>query len=222
MTRDTGALDEPLQDRIAQAVLAADSPDPVGTGADVTDPDVTDPVGTGATPDGGSAPLDPEDPASHLIIVRRAAEAERISRDLLLQAVGAARASGHSWAAIGRELGMSRQAAQQRFGGADAVDAVTTSGADAPAAAPETRRLGPITALDEMAELAIAGRQGWRTVGAGMFYHLVKRTETRWEHRRVVWAGPAQRFERDGWQVALRAFPWIYLVRDLGLPPEQP
>lgn len=152
--------------------------------------------------------LDPEDPADRLVLVRRAAEAERAVRDLLGQSVSAARASGHSWAAIGAELGLSRQAVQQRFGVA-APDP----------ARPEVRRLGPVTAFDEMAELEIAGSQGWRTVGAGMFYHLVQRTDTQWEHRRVAWTRPAAAYEKNGWTVAVRVFPWLYLVRDRGVAP---
>ncbi len=151
--------------------------------------------------------LDPEDPLDHLAIVARAAQAEGVARDLLRQSVTAARAHGHSWAAIGQVLGMSRQAVQQRFGQATPQ----------PEGVAEQRRLGPITAFDEMAELELAGRQGWRTVGAGMFFHLVERTPTRWEHRRVVWTRPTHRYLEDGWEVGCRSFPWLYLVRDTGL-----
>jgi hypothetical protein len=38
---------------------------------------------------------------------------------MLRRQVDAARKDGHSWAAIGYALGVSRQAAQQRFGGTD-------------------------------------------------------------------------------------------------------
>ena len=141
-------------------------------------------------------------------LVRRAAEAEQASRQLLHQAVGAARAAGHSWAAIGEELGMSRQAVQQRFG-------------DRPATAPvadEQRWLGPVTAFDEMRELEAAGRLGWHTVRAGMLRHLMVRTPNQWEHKRVVWTGSLARYERDGWVLGCRAFPWVYLVRDTGAP----
>lgn len=113
------------------------------------------------------ADLDPEGD-DHLEIVLRSAEAEGVARDLLRQSVTSARARGHSWAAIGATLGMSRQAVQQRFGGA----AESESGAKG-------------------------------------------------ETRRVAWTGPSRRLERDGWQVAVRAFPWVYLVRDRGIPAER-
>lgn len=156
--------------------------------------------------------LDTQDETQqHLAVVRRAAAAEGEVATLLRQSVLAARAAGHSWAALGAELGMSRQAAQQRFG--------DRRGATEEASEQE-RWLGPVTAFDEMAELEIAGRQGWRTVGAGMLKHRVRRTPTQWEHQRIVWTGPLRRWEDEGWQVAIRAFPWIYLVRDTGLPAE--
>lgn len=145
----------------------------------------------------------------HLVLVARAADAHAATRDLLHQAVAAARADGRSWAAVGAVLGLTRQAAQQRFGAGDEALGVG-----------EERWLGPVTAFDEMHELEIAGRQGWRTIGAGMLKHRVVRTATRWEHRRVLWSRPPSSFAQDGWQVAVRAFPWVYLVRDTGLPAE--
>ncbi len=161
-------------------------------------------------PDGtDDAPLHPDEPGDHLAIVRRAAAAEQASRGLLQQAVSAARGSGHSWATIGAELGLSRQGMQQRFGSpAQPQD-------DA-----QYRWLGPVTAFDELPELQLAGRMGWHTVEAGMLRHKMVRTDTQWEHRRVVWTGPLRRYESDGWQVGCRAFPWAYLIRDLGVPAE--
>jgi len=161
----------------------------------------------------GSAhpPLDPGKPQDHLAIVRRAAAAEHASRELLSQAVTAARGSGHSWTAIGAELGLSRQGVQQRFGSRDEVSDD-----------PQYRWLGPVTAFDEMRELELAGRMGWHTVQAGLLRHRMVRTDTQWEHRRVVWAGPRRNLEQDGWQLGCRAFPWAYLVRDLRTPPIHP
>lgn len=179
-------------------------------------PDLTEALGAAIL--GSLPPADDEQ--DHLAIVRRSALAEREVRRLLGQAVAAARASGHSWAALGAELGMSRQAVQQRFGAA--ADEPREPGEGGPAVpAGEERWLGPVTAFDEMAELALAGRLGWRTVGAGMLRHRVRRTPTQWEHRRVVWTGSAARFERDGWEIGVRAFPWLYLVRDTGLPAQE-
>lgn len=150
-----------------------------------------------------------DDPADQLALVRRTADAEEAVRDLLRQAVGAARSQGHSWAAIGSALGMTRQAAQQRFGDRDeTIDASA-----------EERWLGPVTALDEMSELEIAGRAGWRTVEAGMLRHRMVRTDRQWEHKRVLWSG-VRRHEGDGWQVGCHAFPWVYLVRETGEPVE--
>lgn len=154
--------------------------------------------------------LDPARPTDHLAIVERAAQAHAATRDLLQQAVTAARGSGHSWAAVGAILGLSRQAAQQRFGPVN-EDSVEH----------DVRWLGPVTAFDEMGELEIAGRLGWRTVDAGMLKHKMVRTRTQWEHRRIVWTRSAASYEKDGWMVAVRAFPWLYLVRDLGIPAEK-
>lgn len=166
----------------------------------------------------GRAILDDVDPADQLALVRRAAEADRATGDLLQQAVHAARAGGHSWSAIGTTLGLTRQAAQQRFG----KDADPAPGEPAEATEPaeptEERWLGPVTAFDEMHELELAGRLGWHTVGAGLLRHRVVRTPTQWEHKRIVWTGALARLERDGWQVGCRAFPWVYLVRDTGEP----
>lgn len=144
-----------------------------------------------------------------LALVARANRAHHVTRDLLQQSVSAARSAGHSWAAIGDVLGLTRQAAQQRFGGV-AQEAI----------GPDTRWLGPVTVFDELPELELAGRKGWRTVDAGMLKHKMVRTPTQWEHRRVVWSRLPSSYETDGWRVAVRAFPWIYLVRDLGVPAE--
>lgn len=152
---------------------------------------------------------DPSDPADYLAMVGRAAAAESVARELLQQAVNAARSTGHSWTAIGDQLGLTRQGVQQRFGSRST-----------PEESPEYRWLGPVTAFDELRELELAGRLGWHTVEAGMLRHKMVRTPTQWEHRRVVWTRPVRHYEQDGWQLGCRAFPWVYLVRDLGVPAE--
>lgn len=161
--------------------------------------------------DSSTLALHPDEPGDHLAIVRRAAAAGHASHELLNQAVSAARGSGHSWTAIGVELGLSRQGAQQRFGSREKV---TDD--------PQYRWLGPVTAFDEMHELELAGRMGWHTVQAGLLRHKVVRTDTQWEHKRVVWAGTLRNLEQDGWQLGCKAFPWAYLVRDLHAPAVHP
>lgn len=156
----------------------------------------------------GSTSQDPEH-LDHLALVKRCSSAEGTVRSLLQQSVDSARAAGHTWSEIGDVLEMSRQAAQQRFGG-------TPAGADQG----DERWLGPVTAFDEMAELEIAGRLGWRTVEAGLLRHRMVRTPTQWEHRRVLRGASVRAAVADGWQVACPAFPWVYLVRDTGRPAE--
>ena len=170
---------------------------------------------------GGPAPLraGPSglDTDQHLELVRRAAAADRVTRDLLAEAVGSARSHGISWAALGAELSLSRQAVQQRFG-----SPAPAPGGDDPDGDAEERWLGPVTAFDEMAELDLAGRLGWRTVQAGLLRHRMVRTATRWEHRRCLAGRAVRRLEADGWEVGCRAFPWVYMVRALGPVPEGP
>ncbi|MDT0156588.1 hypothetical protein Q9R19_03000 [Microbacterium sp. ARD32] len=159
-----------------------------------------------AQDDGADAP--PPDAEAFLALIASSAAAEREIATLLQRSVASARAAGVSWARIGGELGMTRQAAQQRFGRGDAVEAQGE------------RWLGPVTAFDEMAELELAGRQGWHSVEVQLLSHRLIRSDTQWQHRRILWRGSLARERAEGWEVGSRAFPWIYLVRDTGMPAE--
>ncbi|WP_328461897.1 hypothetical protein [Streptomyces sp. NBC_00448] len=147
--------------------------------------------------------------------------AEETNR-LLREAVQGARAAGHSWDTVGRVLGVSRQAAQQRFAGkaADAVSAdpgTRSPGTHSPDG-PERRVLTPLTAFNEMAALAQAGAEGWQLVGYGALYHEVEASDRRWEHCRVTIAAAARRrrMEAEGWvPVGAGWFPWRYYKRPL-------
>ncbi|MEO5609470.1 MAG: hypothetical protein ABIQ61_14915, partial [Ornithinibacter sp.] len=152
---------------------------------------------------------DPQDVEDYLRLITVAADVETQSRRLLHDAVAAARSSGATWAAIGSTLGMSKQAAQKRFPVA----------APTPSLDPDERILGPVTAFDEMKELAVAGRYGWNSVEFGPFYHRVVRTSTQWEHRRVsMLRRRVPGASEEGWQVVGSTFPYTYLKRDLGVP----
>ena len=147
-----------------------------------------------------------------LELVDVTARAGTETRSLLGEAVtSAARASWERSAsgASPRVLGMSRQAAHQRFGRTRDQDD-----------APGTRILGPVTAYSEMEALRQAGQHGWHSVGFGAYQHTLEHSATQWEHRRirVVAVGTRTRLEQEGWQVIGTWFPWVYLKRDTGIP----
>ena len=154
------------------------------------------------------------------LVVSSRTAAEETSR-LLRDSIAGARAAGHSWDTLGKILGVSRQAAQQRFGPAPAPGHPVQSGSRAP----ERRVLNPLTAFDEMAVLAREGRRGWHSVDYGTLFHLVEASEWQWEHRRLVWSplshGQARELEAAGWiLVGVATFPWAYYARQLDLPAE--
>lgn len=150
------------------------------------------------------------DPQAHLDLVLVARRAHDQTNKLLHGAVTSARAAGWSWEAIGTALGMSRQAAQQRFG-------------HRPAAIPGTaehRQLVGLTAFSEMDQLEEWGRHGWHSVGYGPLFHDVEKSPVQWEHRRaVIGSRKARDLEAAGWErIGTMWFPWVYLKRPLDKP----
>lgn len=138
------------------------------------------------------------------------------------EAVAAARHQRTSWARIGARLGMTRQAAQQRFG-APVADEDVRAPDPARARAGEVWRLSPVTALDEMEQLERYGRQGWHSVGYGPYFHDMVKDVVVWEHRRVSALGPRRaRLEAEGWRVVPGGtFPWAYYARPTTRPAEE-
>lgn len=61
--------------------------------------------------------LDPRDDFIH--VLHTATQIEQAAARMLQEGVELARAQGYTWAAIGHHLGITRQAAQQRFGSID-------------------------------------------------------------------------------------------------------
>jgi len=121
--------------------------------------------------------------------------------------------TGCSWEQIGSTLGISRQAAQQRFGRVDDADGLATRQA----------WLGPVSAADEMRLLAEAGAAGWTIVSAHPLRFRMTATTTAWEHRRVrMGSARRSRLLQEGWQETARWFPWSYLSRDTGAPVPRP
>lgn len=154
---------------------------------------------------------EPQSVPDYLQLIKVASGMETQARSLLHEAVTSARSGGATWSAIGSTLGMSKQAAQKRFAGQPPPSA---SDLDA-----NERILGPVTAFDEMAELALAGRYGWHSIDVGPSFHRVVRSKTQWEHARVsALTSRARSMQADGWQVIGSAFPYTYLKRNLDIP----
>jgi hypothetical protein len=157
------------------------------------------------------------DPDAYLRLVSASRTAAEETSRLLRDSINGARAAGHSWDTLGRLLGVSRQAAQQRFSAATQPSDPSTDDADS---GPARKILSPLTAFDEMAVLALEGRRGWHSVGYGPLYHLVEHSNQRWEHRRLPWTpgGAARRrLEAEGWQfIGATTFPWGYYKRPSG------
>ncbi|WP_432510105.1 hypothetical protein [Kineococcus sp. SYSU DK001] len=159
---------------------------------------------------------DDPDAALRLVAATRVA-AEETSR-LLREAVAGARSAGHRWDTLGTLLGVSKQAAQQRFGTPTRPDP-----APGDAGTREREVLSPITSLEEMAVLAERGRRGWHVVDYGTLFHVVEASDTQWEHHRQPWTpGARRRLEAEGWTlVKTMTFPWGYYKRPLDLPAQR-
>lgn len=122
--------------------------------------------------------------------------------------VDAARRAGLSWTDIGALIGITKQAAQQRFGGSGIVT-------DAVPAEAEIVRTAP-TAFNEEAMLDEEGRAGRELVGTGMLTLRFRQSDRPWEHRRVTAFSPAaalRQVEGEGWTHVSTWFPFHYLKR---------
>ncbi|PVU83172.1 hypothetical protein DDP54_09375 [Cellulomonas sp. WB94] len=151
------------------------------------------------------------DPEAHLELVSLALAARSETDALLRAAISSARSAGCTWEAIGHVLDMTRQAAQQRYGGE--ASALPRTGGN-------TLRLAPLSAFNEMRVLDRAGRYGWHSIGFGALFHIIEKSELQWEHRRVHVVGADRReLEDAGWeQIGSLWFPWAYYKRCTGEP----
>ncbi|GAA2402223.1 hypothetical protein GCM10010191_07070 [Actinomadura vinacea] len=160
------------------------------------------------------------DPDAHLLMVTASRVAAEEAGRLLRQSITGARTAGHSWEALGQLLGISRQAAQQRFGAPAAGRGRPDSGD-----APPRRVLKPLNAFNEMEALEREGRRGWHVVDYGYLFHLVEASPHRWEHRRMWWPSRRRRraMDEQGWELIVPSdfdSPWAYYKRALDKPAE--
>ncbi|MFB9837324.1 hypothetical protein [Actinoallomurus acaciae] len=160
-----------------------------------------------------------DDPDAHLLMVAAATVATEETGRLLRQSITGARTAGHSWDTLGRLLGISRQAAQQRFG----IPAPGRTDPAAPSDSPDRKVLTPLHAFNEMEALAREGLRGWHAVDYGYLFHLVEASPRKWEHRRMWWPSRRRRrlLEAEGWQLIVPSdfdSPWAYYKRPLNEP----
>jgi hypothetical protein len=145
-----------------------------------------------------------KDPDSLLKLVDACSEALEECALLQKDAVHQARRAEVSWAAIGEHLGITRQAAQQRFA-PEAERPPTDS----------VRRIHGATAFNEMQILAEEARPASISVGFGALYLSVKASRHAWEHRRetALTDGKRARLEAAGWTYVGGWFPFQYFKR---------
>ncbi|WP_445191099.1 hypothetical protein ACT009_10830 [Sphingomonas sp. Tas61C01] len=121
--------------------------------------------------------------------------------------IDASRRAGMSWVDIGALLGISKQAAQQRFGG-------QRDDAEPPAEAIVVK-LGT-TPLTEAQILAQQGAAGRELIEIGTFRLVFRASGTAWDYLRSVRPLTADRLENEGWQAAGRWFVFHYYKRQAG------
>lgn len=125
--------------------------------------------------------------------------------------VDAARRSGLSWTEIGDALGISKQAAQQRFKPDDTSDDTMLTQGD------RIVRLGA-TAFNEMSILREEGENGNELVDIGLLKLILRKTDHQWEYKRRiggVWMADEMRAEMSnaGWTYVSSWPPFHYFKR---------
>ena len=129
----------------------------------------------------------------------------RVAAQLQSQAVAAAQESGLSWAKIGKALGTSRQAAQQRFDSRRSSPVADTEA---------TRIVGPVSRNEEIDQINAAGRQGWKLVRSLHGEHVLERNEGSWEVARVsIFSPRALPSAAEGWEASSTRFPDCFYIR---------
>jgi hypothetical protein len=142
---------------------------------------------------------------SYLRMVDSCNRAVLLCERLQLEAVQHARQADHSWATIGNLLGISRQAAQQRFASKQPPDQAGSS----------VRTLLS-TVGNEMKQLKAEGLAGWHLVDFGLHYLQLQASEQVWEHRREIALSirdKRERLEAQGWIYVGAWLPFHYFKR---------
>jgi hypothetical protein len=144
--------------------------------------------------------------ASLLRLVAATSEAVDLCGKLHRAAVLQARRTDIPWSEIGAVMGITRQAAQQRFAPED----------DSQPLAKNTRRIPGATAFNEMQILVSEGKAGYHLVDFGPLYLTVMASTNVWEHRRLLslnMIGKRAQMEAADWIYVGSWFPFHYFKR---------
>jgi hypothetical protein len=124
--------------------------------------------------------------------------------------VDTGRHAGLSWADIGEVLGVSRQAAQQRFSPSTIDSPIEDEGG--------TIVRTKMTALNEVAALEEEGKKGNELTRVSVLSLYFAARGRPWRNMRVTAFGPkgdllARRYEQEGWKLAAVWGPFYYLTK---------
>ncbi len=121
--------------------------------------------------------------------------------------IDAARRAGMSWTAIGDALGISKQAAQQRFRGIGDVDEPDLHHGE------QVIRLGA-TAFNEMTILRDEGEKGNELMRIGMLRLVFRSSDARWKYSRRIGGGVMiDQMIGQGWTHVASWLPFHYFKR---------
>lgn len=158
--------------------------------------------------EGRSPPFTGEDKAAFAEVIQAADVVADESRVVLRRWVDAGRRAGMSWGDVGDVLGISKQAAQQRFRPEELAE-----GASPPDHIEV--RLGA-HAFNEVGILRQEGLKGHELVGTGPLALVFRRSDQPWEHRRLVALSVSlviSEMSRAGWTHVSSWFPFHYFKR---------
>jgi hypothetical protein len=146
------------------------------------------------------------DTASFLRLIGATSEAVELCEKLQRDAVHQARRADIPWSEIGVVMGITRQAAQQRFAPEENPQPL----------AKNTRRIIGVTAFTEMEILTSEGKAGYHLVDFGALYLTVMASPDVWEHCRLLSLnilGKREQMEAAGWIYVGSWFPFHYFKR---------
>ncbi|MGH6616704.1 hypothetical protein [Sphingomonas sp.] len=121
--------------------------------------------------------------------------------------IGAARRTGLSWIDIGNALGISKQAAQQRFKSVDTNEGMPCQGEEE-----IVRRR--VSAINEMSILREEGEKGHELIRTEQLALVFRPTDRIWEYRRRIALGSViTQMTKNGWTYVSTWFPLLYFKR---------